>query len=220
MLQWQEIDTVFLDMDGTLLDLHFDSHFWLEFLPARYAEIHQIDVEEAKKYILSNIMAEQGTLNWYCFDYWSERFQLPIVELKHEVADKIGYRHSVPEFLAWLKQSGRRVLIVTNSHRAGVDLKFARTNLADEVDGVVSSHDYGYPKEAQAFWETLMKHEPFDPERTLMVDDSLPVLQSAHDFGIKHLLTIDQPDLQMPPRDMSDCDFMSINDFNEVMVSE
>ncbi|MFV8760570.1 GMP/IMP nucleotidase, partial [Yersinia enterocolitica] len=28
-LNWQEIDTVLLDMDGTLLDLEFDSHFWL-----------------------------------------------------------------------------------------------------------------------------------------------------------------------------------------------
>ncbi|MGB5279222.1 MAG: haloacid dehalogenase, partial [Gammaproteobacteria bacterium] len=24
-----DIDTVLLDLDGTLLDLHFDNHFWL-----------------------------------------------------------------------------------------------------------------------------------------------------------------------------------------------
>ena len=41
-LPWSEIDTVLLDMDGTLLDLHFDNHFWLEFLPQRYAELHGI----------------------------------------------------------------------------------------------------------------------------------------------------------------------------------
>ena len=35
MIDWREIDTVLLDMDGTLLDLHFDSHFWLEHLPKR-----------------------------------------------------------------------------------------------------------------------------------------------------------------------------------------
>src|SRR5690606_507131 len=27
-LPWNQIDTVLLDMDGTLLDLHFDNHFW------------------------------------------------------------------------------------------------------------------------------------------------------------------------------------------------
>jgi 5'-nucleotidase len=30
---WREIDTVLLDMDGTLLDLEFDSHFWLSLVP-------------------------------------------------------------------------------------------------------------------------------------------------------------------------------------------
>jgi putative hydrolase of the HAD superfamily len=39
-LPWHAIDTVLLDMDGTLLDLHFDNHFWLEHLPQRYAELH------------------------------------------------------------------------------------------------------------------------------------------------------------------------------------
>ena len=38
----RDIDTVLLDMDGTLLDLHYDNHFWLEHLPQRYAELHGI----------------------------------------------------------------------------------------------------------------------------------------------------------------------------------
>lgn len=220
MLRWQEIDTVFLDMDGTLLDLHFDAHFWLEFLPVRYSEIHNISLEDAQQHVHSSITKEVGTLKWYCFDHWSDYFKLPITELKHEVADRIGYRHSVQAFLAWLKASHRRVLIVTNSHRDGVNLKLSRTQLADEVDGIVSSHDFGYPKESQDFWRSLMAAEPFDPMRTLMVDDSLPVLQAARDFGIAHLLTIDQPDMTKPARDMSGCDFMSVNDFRDVMVNE
>ena len=48
MLNWSDIHTVLLDMDGTLLDLHFDNHFWLEHFPARYSEQHGIIVEEAK----------------------------------------------------------------------------------------------------------------------------------------------------------------------------
>ena len=42
VLPWRDIDTVLLDMDGTLLDLHYDNHFWLEHLPQRYAELHGI----------------------------------------------------------------------------------------------------------------------------------------------------------------------------------
>lgn len=35
MIAWKEIDTVLLDMDGTLLDLNFDNHFWKEFVPLK-----------------------------------------------------------------------------------------------------------------------------------------------------------------------------------------
>ena len=45
------------------------------------------------------IMAERGTLNWYCTDYWSNRLALDITELKSEVGDKIGYRPPVVAFL-------------------------------------------------------------------------------------------------------------------------
>ena len=38
MLDWSRIDTVLLDMDGTLLDLNFDNYFWQKHLPLRYAE--------------------------------------------------------------------------------------------------------------------------------------------------------------------------------------
>lgn len=216
MLNWQEIDTVFLDMDGTLLDLHFDSHFWLEFLPGIYAHKNQLDPDEARLWLHERIMREVGTIQWYCFDYWSKELDLPIAELKHEVADRIGYLNSVPEFLRRVKATGRRVVIVTNSHRAGVDLKFKHTNLASEVDRVISSHDFGVPKEQVAFWHRLQEIEPFDPQRTLMVDDSLPVLSAAREYGVAHLLTIAQPDSKRPPRELTDCDFQILNDFTEV----
>lgn len=216
MLDWQAIDTVFLDMDGTLLDLHFDAHFWLEFLPKRYAEANQLSEDEARQIIHQRIQSEVGTLNWYCFDYWTEQFGLPIVELKAEVADRIGYRAEVPEFLDRVRASGRRTVIVTNSHPGGVELKLKHTHLEEQVDRIISSHDFGYPKEEQAFWEHLQEAEPFVPSRTLMVDDSLAVLRSAHTYGIEHLLTIAQPNLKMPPRDLSDCDFMVLHNFSEV----
>lgn len=220
MLDWQEIDTVFLDMDGTLLDLHFDAHFWLEFMPARYAAAHQLDPDEARIWLHERLMSEAGTLNWYCLDYWTKEFGLPVAELKKELVNKIGYRASVPEFLERVKASGRRSVIVTNAHRDGVNLKLEHTNLANQVDRIISSHDFGYPKEDQAFWAHLKEAEPFDPQRTLMVDDNLAVLRSAHTFGIQHLLTIAQPDLSLPPRDLSDCDFMVLNDFKEVFPTE
>ena len=51
MIDWSCIDTVLLDMDGTLLDLHFDNFFWSEHLPRTYALRHQISKEESSAYL-------------------------------------------------------------------------------------------------------------------------------------------------------------------------
>ena len=64
MLDWRNIDTVLLDMDGTLLDLHFDSYFWLEHLPRRYAELRQMEPAAAREWLHQRIIRDQGTLNW------------------------------------------------------------------------------------------------------------------------------------------------------------
>jgi putative hydrolase of the HAD superfamily len=215
MLDWQAVDTVLLDMDGTLLDLHFDAHFWLEFLPLRYAERHGLDPEQARGPLIERIMSQRGSLNWYCFDYWSRELDLPITALKREVADRIRYRDGVEAFLARLRESGRRTLIVTNSHRDGLNLKIERTGIDQWVDLVVVSHDFGLPKEDVRFWHTLQEVEPFNPARTLLIDDSVPVLESARQFGIAHLLCIAQPDSQQPPREIEGFD--AVTDFAEVM---
>ena len=37
LVNWNEVHTVLLDMDGTLLDLYFDNYFWQHFVTERYA---------------------------------------------------------------------------------------------------------------------------------------------------------------------------------------
>ena len=41
---WRAIDTVLLDMDGTLLDLRFDNYFWLELVPRKYGAMAMLPV--------------------------------------------------------------------------------------------------------------------------------------------------------------------------------
>ena len=215
MLDWKQIDTLLLDMDGTLLDLHFDSYFWLEFLPLRYAEVHQIEPVEARAWLHERIRKEQGTLNWYCLDYWTEQLGVPIVALKREIAERIGFRPHVEDFLRAVRQAGIRSVIVTNAHRGSLSLKIEKTAIDLLVDNVICSHDFRYPKEAQDFWSQLQQVEPFNPERTLLVDDSLAVLRSAQTYGIRYLLSIVQPDSQSEPRKITEFPF--IDHFDEVM---
>lgn len=214
MFDWQNIDTVLLDMDGTLLDLHFDTYFWLEHLPLRYAQIHAMDADDARAWLHERIIAQQGTLNWYCLDYWTRELNVPITELKHEIADKIAFRPHVKDFLATLRQQKVRTVIVTNAHQDSLGLKIEKTGLNQLVDRVICSHDYGMPKEDPEFWHTLNDVEPFEKSRTLLVDDSLSVLSSARTYGIHYLLSIYQPDSQQPEREIDD--FAAIAHFNEI----
>ncbi|MFL1406973.1 GMP/IMP nucleotidase [Marinobacter sp. M1N3S26] len=200
MIDWSRADHVFLDMDGTLLDLHFDNHFWLEHLPRRYAEKHRMTADQARDLVVPMIMAERGTLNWYCTDYWSDRLELDITALKAEVGDRIAYRPQVREFLLALRENRLKPVILTNCHPDPLRLKLDRTGLDRLVDDVISSHDLGAAKEDQAFWDSLLNRLPHDRERAIMVDDSIPVLESAHRAGIGQCLTILSPDSQQPDR--------------------
>ena len=214
-LHWEEIDTVFLDMDGTLLDLHFDNHFWLAHVPRRYAEKHQISLQESEDHLKSRYQKIEGTLNWYCVDHWSEMLDLDIEQLKKEVGHLIAIHPHVIDFLQALKASGKQLALVTNAHQKSLDLKFERTRLGDYLERVITAHDLGLPKEDPAFWGALNQVEPFDHRRTLLVDDSLPVLQSAKTYGIQHLIAVRYPDSQSPEKDVGS--FQAILDFRELM---
>ena len=215
MINWKHIDTVLLDMDGTLLDLHYDNHFWMTHLPARYAEMHNISSEEAERKLHEHILALEGTLNWYCLDYWSEHLGLDVPALKREIKDKIKERPHVDTFLSALQKSHKAIYLVTNAHPTGIDIKLAETHIAPYFTDIISSHQFKYPKEQQAFWLSLASHIDFDPKRTLFIDDNISVLNAAVDFGIKHILGIHQPDSQ---KERLLSDVPAIHHFDEIMI--
>ncbi|QKT03437.1 GMP/IMP nucleotidase [Ectothiorhodospiraceae bacterium 2226] len=215
MLAWSEIENVLLDMDGTLLDLHFDNEFWRELVPARYAQLHGMSVEEAKAHLYPVFRAAEGTMNWYCLDYWSEQLQLDIALLKREIEHLIAVHPHTVDFLDALRAAGKRVLLVTNAHPKSLALKMERTRLEGHFDVVVSAHHYGRPKEDRRFWQGLRGDHRFDPEQTLLVDDSLPVLRSARAYGIAHLLAVLRPDSRGPVRDVAE--FRAIESFADIM---
>ncbi len=216
-LPWPDIDTVLLDMDGTLLDLHFDNHFWLELLPQRYAELHGISRAMAELELAPLFNEHVGKLTWYCLDYWTRELNLPIREMKREIAELIALRPSADEFLSALRQAGKRVVLITNAHRDSLSLKLEKIELAPWFDRLISSHDYGYPKEAAQFWYALRQDLAFDPSRTLFIDDSLPILRSARHFGVAHLLTIREPDSRRAPKDTEE--FVAVDDYRELIAS-
>jgi len=202
--EWSTVDTVLLDMDGTLLDLRFDNLFWQQVVPARYGEVHGLGPEEARRQLEPRFAARQGTLEWYCLDYWSRELGLDIARLKEEVEDHIDFLPDVPDFLRAVRAAGKRLILVTNAHRASLAVKLRRTGLEAYLDAIHSSHDLGLPKEHAEFWGRLREREPFEPARTLLVDDSLPVLRAAHAYGLGRVVAIRRPDSTRPARTIDD----------------
>jgi len=204
MVNWPEIDTVLLDMDGTLLDLHFDNHFWLEHLPARYAALKDLPLEEARTHLEALSDSLQGHLLWYCLDHWSECLAVDILDLKREVAHLIRFRADSQAFLQFLRQQEKRIVLVTNAHPTTLTLKLEASGLDLHLDEHYSTHTFGLAKENHGFWEQLQKAGNFDYQRCLFIDDSLSVLRRARAEGLPHTLQVLQPDSSQPVREISE----------------
>ncbi len=213
-IKWSEISTVLIDMDGTILDLHFDNHFWLEHLPLRYSEKMSISLDAAKKKLKADYLAVVGTIEWYCLDYWSQKTQMPIKELKREIQHLIQLRSDAKSFLLALKASGRDVVMVTNAHPEALSLKIERTQLDQYFDTLYSTHEFGVSKESQLLWQRLQAKHGFDCDKTLFIDDSINILKSAKLYGVKHLLAIANPDSKKVATVITD--FPAITSFDKL----
>jgi 5'-nucleotidase len=204
LIDWSAIDHVLLDMDGTVLDLAYDNHFWLHHVPQRYAERHGVTLEESLARLQPEFHAAQGTLNWYCLDYWSALTELDIVALKTELKHRIGLLPGSEDFLNAVRATGRDLWLVTNAHPGSWRLKLDETGLHGHFDRIISAHDIGAPKEDPRFWPALQAQHAFDAQRALFVDDSLPVLRAAQNYGILHVVAISHPDSSASRRDIAE----------------
>lgn len=188
-----------LDMDGTLLDLDFDNHFWRERIPERYAEVHGMTFEAARQELVPRFAARQGTLEWYCTDFWSGDLGFDVATLKHEMRERIRYLPGAPDFLKAVRAAGKHLMLVTNAHHDSLAIKAAQTGLGDYFDLLISSHSLGFPKENPRFWQALDLRGVYEPGRSLFVDDSLPVLRAARLHGIGQVFAVARPDSTQPP---------------------
>lgn len=212
---WNAIDTVLLDMDGTLLDLRFDSYFWLELVPERYAARHGLTLEQSRAVLRPLFAGKQGTLDWYCTEFWTRELSLDIAAMKHEMREHVKFLPGAERFLQALRDKGLRVALVTNAHRDSLKVKATQTGLLNYFDVVFSSHTFGVPKEHPAFWRLLQAELRFEPARTLFVDDSLAVLTAARRHGIAYIFAISRPDSTLGAREVKQ--FMSVEAVSELL---
>lgn len=199
-LPWTEIDTVLLDMDGTLLDLRFDNWFWQEHVPAVWGRDRGLSPEAAVAALTPRFEAARGRLEWYCLDHWSRELALDLREIKAGVREQVAWIPGAEDFLRRLGALGKRRFLLTNAHPETLAIKDAHVGLVGRLDAAYSTHPFGAPKEDPAFWPRFAAAVAFDPARTLFIDDSLPVLAAARHYGIGWLRAIRHPDSGRPVR--------------------
>jgi GMP/IMP 5'-nucleotidase len=196
------IDTLLLDLDGTLLDLEYDNRFWYEVIPAAYAARHGMNADRARIELAPRFRAVERTLPWYSIDYWSEQLGLDIAQLKRDTAGDVRWLPGAREFLGAQRAAGRRLVLATNAHPVTLSIKDDAVGIATHFDRMYSSHLFGAPKEDPRFWQGLFAAERIDPAHTLFIDDSLVVLAAAKAAGLVHLFAVARPDSTRPAREM------------------
>ena len=214
-IQMNEIDWVLLDLDGTLLDKHFDDQFWGVLVPKRYAERHGVPVDEARAKLHATYRSHEGTLKWTDLDFWSGEFDLDIPALKEQLRHLIDVHPHVEHFLTVCREQGKRIHLLTNAHIKSVDLKFRETGIGRHFQSVITSNGIGAPKEDLEFWRRAQAEVGFDPARSIFVDDTEAVLHTAREFGIRYVVFKGRASSQIPPT--VSAEFMSITDFDDLI---
>jgi putative hydrolase of the HAD superfamily len=214
-LNWSEIDDVLLDMDGTLLDRHFDNFFFEEELPRRYAALHGLQLGESRDRLMAMYRSVEGELAWTDLHYWTQRVGIDVVALHRELDHMIGFLPGAEDFLRYLHQLGKRVTIVTNAHEAGVSVKVAKTGLDRHVDRIVNAFEVGYLKMRPEYWPNCARLLGFDPARSLFMDDDEGCLIAAQQFGVAHLIHSAKSSSQLPPAPLAQ--FVSVTGFSSLL---
>jgi len=199
-IDWRSIDDVLLDMDGTLLDLHYDATFWLNNVHSIVANLTGEPEHVIQERFHRELKKHEGTLAWYCTDYWADFFGIDLIEAKQQLAHLIRFRPHAEQFLNVLNSLPLRTLIATNAHPDVIQLKLNVVPLQDMVGGIVSSHQYGVAKEHPDFWRALFDEYSINPDRALFMDDSSKVLDAADRAGVREVVEIRHPNLSEPPR--------------------
>jgi len=214
---WDHIDDVLLDMDGTLLDRHFDDFFFEEELPRRYAALQKLGFEESRTRLMTMYRSVEGELDWTNLHYWTDRIGIDVVAMTKELDHMIDYHPDAESFLLHLRSLGKRVTILTNAHRSGVAIKVAKTRADRHVDRIVTAVEVGYLKMRREYWPRCQRLVGFDPARSLYIDDDEACLGAAREYGVAHIFHRSKSSSQLPPEPSSR--HVSIESFDVLMNS-
>ena len=199
LVDWNQVQDVLLDMDGTLLDRHFDNFFFEEELPRRYAVKQGLQFDASRERLMAMYRSVEGELAWTDLDYWTGRVGIDVVGMHRELQHMIGFLPGAQQFLEAVRAKGKRIVVLTNAHHTGVAVKSAKTGLDRYVDRIVDAFEVGYLKMRTEYWPACRRLVGFDPSRALYVDDDESCLDAASRYGIAAIVHSAKSSSQLPP---------------------
>ncbi len=212
-----EIETVILDMDGTLLDLHFDQEVWNRLLPERYAIASGCTIESAQTEVAARMCSSKRTLAWYRLDHWYDILGIDLAALEVEFSHLVQPRPGAIELLEVLAASELRVILATNAEPRSMQRKFDITGIDRYFDAIGCSHHYGTCKEDPIFWPAFTSELAIDPSTALFIDDDHNVLHTAIAFGIAYVYGVRRPSSRGP--ELTSDNFHCLEEFDELRMA-
>ncbi|MDR0476320.1 MAG: HAD hydrolase-like protein [Desulfobulbaceae bacterium] len=186
------LDHLLLDLDGTLLDAHFDDYFWEECLPDIVARRDGITPAAARGRLLALYNETRFSLRWADVDYWSQRLGVDIVALKRRQSHLIRLHPGAGEFLRRAQESGWRLHLVTDAHPKTLTIKFEKVDIRGFFDTIICAEDVGAAKTEPGFWRSLPAMG-YNLDHCLLVDDNLAALRQAFKAGVAACIQITRP---------------------------
>ena len=199
LVDWDRVHDVLLDMDGTLLDRHFDNFFFEEELPRRYAAKEGLQFDVSRDRLMAMYRSVEGELAWTDLEYWTGRVGIDVVGMHRELQHMIGFLPGAQQFLEAVRAKGKRIVVLTNAHHTSVAVKSAKTGLDRYVDRIVDAFEVGYLKMRPEYWPACRRLVGFDPSRSLYVDDDESCLDAASRYGIAAIVHSAKSSSQLPP---------------------
>ncbi len=178
-----DIDGVIFDLDGTLLDSltaweHSGSNF------VRSQGIEPPDTLDDELVALSLLDGAKLLKTRYSLPQSpQEILALTLRPIEAHYANDILPMPGVPALLARLKAQGVKMAVATASDRALAEVSLKRLGLRDYFEFIITCDEVGVGKSSPKIYEEALRRLGTAKARTLVAEDALHALQTAHAAG-------------------------------------
>lgn len=166
---------VSFDMDGTLTHMSFVNSVWLQGIPRLFALKNQVSFEEAQRKVKSEYdRVGKEKLEWYDLSYWLNKFRIDFSpqQVLNSFRERIRIFEDVPRVLENLKNSGYRLIVVTNARREFVDMEMEQTGIQGFFERIFSSpSDFRLTKNGTSVYEKVCTACEISPGEMVHVGD-------------------------------------------------